>query len=101
MNSSGSAACVEAGYERVPNPPLVPRGNTMPTLASFRTFVFRSASTVPSWQRSVSAVHMPELFSPRARMVSFLAHEHAFRLHANGVGGDHLLLALPDDRRCL
>jgi ATP-dependent Clp protease ATP-binding subunit ClpA len=73
----------------------------MPTLDSFRTFVFRSASTVPSWKRSVSALHMPEPFSQGARMVSFLAHEHAFRLHANCVGSDHLLLALLDDRRCL
>lgn len=73
----------------------------MPTLESVRTFVFRSASTAPSWRRSVSALHMPEAFSQAARMVSFLAHEHAFRLHANGVGVDHLLLALLDDPRAL
>ena len=73
----------------------------MPTLESFRTFVFRSASTAPSWKRSVSALHMPEPFGQSARMVSFLAHEHAFRLHANCVGVDHLLLALLDDHRTL
>jgi ATP-dependent Clp protease ATP-binding subunit ClpA len=44
---------------------------------------------------------MPEPFSQGARMVSFLAHEHAFRLHANCVGIDHLLLALLDDQRTL
>lgn len=73
----------------------------MPTLESFRTFVFRGASTVPSWRRSVSALDMPEPFSQGARMVSLLAHEHAFRLHANCVDGDHLLLALLDDHRAL
>ncbi len=73
----------------------------MPTLESFRTFVFRSASTVPSWQRSVSALDMPEPFSQRARLVSFLAHEHAMRLHSNGVGIDHLMLALLDDPHTL
>ena len=73
----------------------------MPTLESFRTFVFRSASTAPSWKRSVSALQMPEPFSQGARMVSFLAHEHAFRLHASCVGADHLLLALLDDPRTL
>ena len=73
----------------------------MPTLESFRTFVFRSSSTAASWRRSVSALHMPEPFSQGARMVSFLAHEHAFRLHANCVGIDHLLLALLDDHRSL
>ena len=73
----------------------------MPTLESFRTFVFRSGSTTPSWRRSVSALHLPELFSQGARMVSFLAHEHAFRLHANCVVADHLLLALLDDHRTL
>ena len=73
----------------------------MPTLESFRTFVFRSASTAPSWRRSVSALHMPEPFGQGARMVSFLAHEHAFRLHANCVGVDHLMLALLDDHRSL
>lgn len=73
----------------------------MPTLESFRTFVFRTASTTPSWRRSVSALHMPEPFSQGARMVSFLAHEHAFRLHANCVGVDHLLLALLDDHHTL
>jgi len=44
---------------------------------------------------------MPESFSQGARMVSFLAHEHAFRLHASCVGADHLLLALLDDHRTL
>ena len=73
----------------------------MPTLESFRTFVFRSASTAPSWKRSVSALHMPEPFSQAARLVSFQAHEHAFRLHARCVAGDHLLLALLDDHRSL
>lgn len=73
----------------------------MPTLESFRTFVFRSASTSPPWKRSVSALDMPERFSQSARMVSFLAHEHAFRLRADGVDGDHLLLALLDDHRAL
>jgi ATP-dependent Clp protease ATP-binding subunit ClpA len=73
----------------------------MPTLDSFRTFVRRSASTVPSWKRSVSALDMPEPFSQGARMVTFLAHEHAFRLHADCVGSDHLLLALLDDHRAL
>src|SRR3954462_5338969 len=73
----------------------------MPTLDSFRTFVRRNASTVPSWKRSASALDMPEAFSQGARMVSFQAHEHAFRLHSNGVGGDHLLLALLDDHRAL
>jgi ATP-dependent Clp protease ATP-binding subunit ClpA len=34
-------------------------------------------------------------------MVSFLAHEYAFRLHANCVDSDHLLLALLDDQRTL
>src|SRR5262245_8519901 len=73
----------------------------MPTLDSFRTFVFRSASTVDSWKRSVSALHMPERFSQDARMVSFLAHEHAFRLRHNCVNTDHLALALLDDPRTL
>jgi ATP-dependent Clp protease ATP-binding subunit ClpA len=73
----------------------------MPTLESFRTFVFRSAAASPPWKRSVSALDMPQLFSEGARMVSFLAHEHALRLRANGVGGDHLLLALLDDPRAL
>lgn len=73
----------------------------MPTLDSFRTFVRRSAWTVPSWKQSVSALHMPEAFSQGTRMVSFLAHEHAFKLHTNCVGSDHLLLALLDDHRAL
>jgi ATP-dependent Clp protease ATP-binding subunit ClpA len=73
----------------------------MPTLESFRAFVFRAGSTVPSWKRSVSALHMPELFSQSARMVSFLAHEHAFKLRSNCVCVDHLLLALLDDRGVL
>jgi len=44
---------------------------------------------------------MPERFSQDARMVSFVAHEHAFRLRHNCVGTDHLVLALLDDRRAL
>jgi ATP-dependent Clp protease ATP-binding subunit ClpA len=44
---------------------------------------------------------MPPFFSQGARMVSFRAHEHAFRLRSDGVGGDHLLLALLDDDRAL
>jgi ATP-dependent Clp protease ATP-binding subunit ClpA len=73
----------------------------MPTLDSFRTFVFRSNATVPAWKRSVSALHMPERFSRDARMVSFLAHEHAFRSGSNCVVPDHLVLALLDDQRGL
>lgn len=73
----------------------------MPTLESFRTFMFRSVSPAPSWIGSASALDMPEPFSQGARMVSFRAHEHAFRLHANCVGADHLLLALLDDQRAL
>jgi ATP-dependent Clp protease ATP-binding subunit ClpA len=73
----------------------------MPTLNSLRAFVFRSASPVPPWKRSVSALHMPERFSQDARMVSFVAHEHAFRLRSNCVETGHLLLALLDDRRAL
>jgi len=44
---------------------------------------------------------MPEGFSQDARMVSFVAHEHAFRLRHNCVGTDHLALALLDDQRAL
>jgi len=44
---------------------------------------------------------MPERFSQDARMVSFLAHEHAFRLGHNCVSTDHLALALLDERRAL
>jgi ATP-dependent Clp protease ATP-binding subunit ClpC len=44
---------------------------------------------------------MPERFSQDARMVSFEAHEHAFRLRHNCVGTDHLVLALLDDQRAL
>jgi ATP-dependent Clp protease ATP-binding subunit ClpA len=44
---------------------------------------------------------MPERFSQDARMVSFLAHEHAFRLRHNCVNTDHLALALLDDPRTL
>ena len=73
----------------------------MPTLESFRTFVFRSASTVNPWKGSVSALDMPERFGREARMVSFLAHEHAFRLRRNCVDGDHLLLALLENDRAL
>src|SRR5262245_43266501 len=73
----------------------------MPTLDSLRTFVFRSASAVSSWKRSVSVLHMPERFSQDARMVSFLAHEHAFRLRHSCVSTDHLALALLDERRAL
>jgi ATP-dependent Clp protease ATP-binding subunit ClpA len=73
----------------------------MPTLDSFRTFVFRSASTVDPWKRSVSALHMPERFSQDARLVSFLAHEHAFRRRHDCVGSDHLLLALLDNKRAV
>jgi len=44
---------------------------------------------------------MPLRFSQDARTVSFLAHEHAFRLRMNCVAADHLLLALLDDRDVL
>jgi ATP-dependent Clp protease ATP-binding subunit ClpA len=71
----------------------------MPTLESFRTFVGRGA--VPPWKQSVSALDMPERFSQEARMVSFLAHETAFRLRKNCVDTDHLLLVLLDDHRVL
>jgi ATP-dependent Clp protease ATP-binding subunit ClpA len=73
----------------------------MPTLDSFRTFVFRPAATVPGWKRSVSALHMPERFSQETRMVSFLAHEHAFRSGSNCVDGDHLVLSLLENPRAL
>jgi ATP-dependent Clp protease ATP-binding subunit ClpA len=73
----------------------------MPTLESFVAFVFRSTSATPTWRRSASALHLPETFSQGARRVSVLAHEHAFRLHADAVGVDHLLLALLDDHRAL
>src|SRR5262249_314258 len=73
----------------------------MPTLDSFRTFVARTGHTGQSWKRSISALHMPERFSQDARMVSFVAHEHAFRLGHNCVGTDHLVLALLDDHRAL
>ena len=72
----------------------------MPTLDSFRTFIFRSASVDP-WKRSISALHMPERFGRDARMVSFLAHERAFRLRHDCVGIDHLLLALLENDRAL
>ena len=69
----------------------------MPTLESFRTFVFRSAATIPAWKRSVSAPLMPVRFSQRTRMVSFVAHEIAFRSESNCVDTSHLVLALLDD----
>jgi ATP-dependent Clp protease ATP-binding subunit ClpA len=73
----------------------------MPTLESFRTFVFRSAETVPAWKRSVSALVMPERFSQDARMVSFVAHEIAFRSESNCVETSHLVLALLGDHGAL
>jgi ATP-dependent Clp protease ATP-binding subunit ClpA len=73
----------------------------MPTLESFRRFVFRSAATVPAWKRSVSALVMPERFSQDARMVSFVAHEIALRCGSNCVDGAHLVLALLDDHGAL
>jgi ATP-dependent Clp protease ATP-binding subunit ClpA len=73
----------------------------MPTLESFRTFVFRSAATVPAWKRSVSALLMPVRFSQRTRMVSFVAHEIAFRSGNNSVETSHLVLALLDDHGAL
>ena len=69
----------------------------MPTLESFRTFVFRSPATTPAWKRSVSALVMPERFSQSTRLVSFQAHEHAFRSGANCVDTNHLVLALLAD----
>jgi len=44
---------------------------------------------------------MPERFSRDSRLLTFLAHEHAFRLHHDGVGASHLVLALLDDDRGL
>jgi len=44
---------------------------------------------------------MPERFSQDARVVSFLAHEHAFRLRHNCVGTTHLVLALLENQRAL
>jgi ATP-dependent Clp protease ATP-binding subunit ClpA len=73
----------------------------MPTLESFRTFAFRSAATVPAWKRSVSALVMPVRFSPRTRMMSFVAHEIAFRSGSNCVDTSHLVLALLDDQGAL
>ena len=69
----------------------------MPTLESFRTFAFRNAATVPAWKRSVSALLMPVRFSQLTRMVSFVAHEIAFRSESNCVDTSHLVLALLDD----
>src|SRR5687768_9579742 len=73
----------------------------MPTLESFRTFMFRSTATVPAWKRSVSALLMPVRFSQRTRMVSFVAHEIAFRSGSNCVETSHLVLALLDDHGAL
>lgn len=73
----------------------------MPTLESFRTFAFRSAATAPAWKRSVSALLMPVRFSHRTRMVSFVAHEIAFRSGSNCVDTSHLVLALLDDHGAL
>jgi ATP-dependent Clp protease ATP-binding subunit ClpA len=73
----------------------------MPTLQSFRTFVFRSAATVPAWKRSVSSLVMPVRFSQRTRMVSFVAHEIASRAESNCVDTSHLVLALLDDHGAL